>query len=131
MNRKSINKKISQRIHQIAQENSDFTAMQLQRFVAMARLNLPAFKAGEIEKIVTSLGGVNLRPLDQMPWDELPFRLARRISDSKLSAHIADFEPFEAYLLLVCAELASINRLQLPNDIKDDAFFPLKGRDQK
>jgi hypothetical protein len=80
----------------------------------------------EIEQIVTALGGVNLRPLDQMPWDEMPFLIARRISDSELATHISSFEPF---LLLVCAELASINR-SYPHSLKDDAFFPLSGRDQ-
>jgi hypothetical protein len=129
VNDESTNEEVEQRICQIAQKDPEFAAMQMRRVVAMARINLPTFEPEEIEHIVTALGGVNLRPLDQMPWDEMPFLIARRISDPKLSAHIADFEPFEAYLLLVCAELAAINR-EYAKDVKDDAFFPLSGRDQ-
>ncbi len=95
----------------------------------MARVNLPAFDSADIEQIVIALGGVNLRALEEMPWDDMPRLIARRISDPQLSAHIADYEPFEAYLLLICAELASVNR-QYGNDLKDDVFFPLSGRDQ-
>jgi hypothetical protein len=121
-----VKKGVNQRISQILKNDSDFAAMQLRRIVMMARTNLPAFELSEIEQIVTALGGVNLRPLDQMPWDEMPFLIARRISDSELATHISSFEPF---LLLVCAELASINR-SYPHSLKDDAFFPLSGRDQ-
>lgn len=126
--RKDKTKRFDKAIKRILDRDPEFAAGQLRRIVAMARVNLPPFRRVFIKAIVDGLGGVNLPVLETVPWDDLADVLAKRVHPPELADFIRQLEPFEAYVLLICAELAGHNR-RVMNEVDDEAFFPLDDRD--
>jgi hypothetical protein len=106
-----------------------FIKAQVKRLPALARALLPPMAEPDLRIVLRALTAAALPRVEDMPFDELPFRISRHIRVRRVAEQVRDYEPFEAFLLLACAELY-LSLSVFDDDLPLSAFFPLMEVDQ-
>ncbi len=128
------NPEATRRIQAIAAHDPAFLIAQTVRLLEIAKHNIYALDLDDIIQLISDFRHVSFAPLASLPLGELANELAKHITDPRLAAEIADFEPIEATLLVVALDCFFADECTHPGrPVTLEAiapFFPVLGIDQ-
>jgi len=120
-----IQHELGKRINQINGNNPEFVNGQLERLIAIGKVQLYARPLEEWSLLVSYLGGLSLPPLETITYEDFPHLLASKIPEPDIAREIAEEEPWEAYLLWVMIETFCKDRAYPP---RFELYFPVLGK---